>query len=162
MFYSCLDESNSHTFQTITVIPDGQSDVEVQLIAKKYVERGGSLTLACKHNVPLEKIYKVTWLKANNKFFEYINGRQPPYRNFSVAGAEIDVRKFLPCNSISSKWHSYVFSYPSSRNQIRMKLRWNSMTLTRRGFTVARWASNRRFSRKHPTRSKFMFFVSRA
>jgi hypothetical protein len=80
-------------FTDTFVILDGQSDVEVQLIAKKYVERGGSLTLTCKHNVPLEKIYKVTWLKGNNKVFEYINGRLPPYRNFTVAGCEIDVRR---------------------------------------------------------------------
>lgn len=71
---------------------DGQSDVEVDLIAKKYVERGSSVTLICKHNVEPEKLYKVTWLKGNSKVFEYINGRQPPYRNFSVPGAEIDVR----------------------------------------------------------------------
>lgn len=73
---------------------DGQSDVEVEvdLIAKKYVERGSSVTLICKHNVEPEKLYKVTWLKGSGKVFEYINGRQPPYRNFSVPGAEIDVR----------------------------------------------------------------------
>lgn len=73
-------------------ISDGQSDVEVELIAKKYVERGSSVILYCKHNVEAQKIYKVTWLKNGNKVFEYINGRQPPYRNFSVAGGEIDVR----------------------------------------------------------------------
>lgn len=75
---------------------DGQSDVEVEvdLIAKKYVERGSSVTLICKHNVEPEKLYKVTWLKGSGKVFEYINGRQPPYRNFSVPGAEIDVRSF--------------------------------------------------------------------
>jgi hypothetical protein len=60
-------------------------------MTKKYIERGGSLTLTCKHNVEQEKLYKVTWLKSNSKIFEYINGRQPPYRNFSVPGADIDV-----------------------------------------------------------------------
>lgn len=79
-----MDFSSSH-------FADGQSDVEVDLIAKKYVERGTSLTLICKHNVEPERLYKVTWLKGNGKVFEYINGRQPPYRNFSVPGAEIDV-----------------------------------------------------------------------
>lgn len=73
---------------------DGQSDVEVDLIAKKYVERGSSITLICKHNVEAEKLYKVSWLKGGSKIFEYINGREPPYRNFSVPGAEIDVRCF--------------------------------------------------------------------
>lgn len=75
-------------------IIDGQSDIEVGLIASKYVERGTSLTLVCKHNVEPEKVYKVTWLKSMSKVFEYINGRQPPYRNFTVPGAEIDVREF--------------------------------------------------------------------
>lgn len=74
---------------------DGQSDVEVDLIAKKYVERGSSVTLICKHNVEPEKLYKVTWLKGNSKVFEYINGRLPPYRNFSVPGAEIDVSWYV-------------------------------------------------------------------
>lgn len=85
----------AHFLIAITLpFTDGQSDVEVQLKAKKFIERGGSLTLTCKHNVPLEKIYKVTWLKGNGKIFEYINGREPPYRNFTVPGAEIDVRIF--------------------------------------------------------------------
>ncbi|CAO1392575.1 unnamed protein product [Diamesa serratosioi] len=70
---------------------NGQSDVEVELIAKRYVEKGSSLTLLCKHNVIPAILYKVSWLKnSGNKFFEYINGRSPPYRNFSIAGAEID------------------------------------------------------------------------
>ncbi|CAO1390958.1 unnamed protein product, partial [Diamesa tonsa] len=70
---------------------NGQSDVEVELIAKRYVEKGSSLTLHCKHNVIPAILYKVSWLKnSGNKFFEYINGRSPPYRNFTIAGAEID------------------------------------------------------------------------
>ncbi|CRK92440.1 CLUMA_CG006007, isoform A [Clunio marinus] len=72
---------------------NGQSDVEVEVIAKKYVERGSTVTLICKHNVEPERLYKVTWLKGNGKVFEYINGRQPPYRNFTVPGAEIDFQK---------------------------------------------------------------------
>lgn len=88
-------QSSSVSSFTFFFFPsDGQSDVEVDLIAKKYVERGSSVTLICKHNVEPEKLYKVTWLKGNGKVFEYINGRQPPYRNFSVPGAEIDVRQF--------------------------------------------------------------------
>lgn len=81
----------------LILLSDGQSEVEVDLIAKKYIERGSSVTLICKHNVEPEKLYKVTWLKGNGKVFEYINGRQPPYRNFSVPGAEIDVRQFEKC-----------------------------------------------------------------
>jgi hypothetical protein len=91
-------------------------------MAKKYVERDGSLTLTCKHNVPLEKIYKVTWLKGSGKIFEYINGREPPYRNFSVPGAEIDVREFIASNSIGGH-HSLISVFCSSKNQIITKSR---------------------------------------
>lgn len=34
----------------------------------------------------------MTWLKNGNKIFEYINGRSPPFRNFTILGAVIDVR----------------------------------------------------------------------
>lgn len=78
---------------TFLPITDGQSDVEVELIAKKYVERGSSVTLYCKHNVEPEKLYKVTWLKGIGKVFEYITGRDPPYRNYTVPGAEIDFQR---------------------------------------------------------------------
>lgn len=64
------------------------------------MERGSTLTLICKHNVEAEKVYKVSWLKGHSKMFEYINGRQPPYRNFSVAGAEIDVRQLACFNNM--------------------------------------------------------------
>lgn len=107
-------------------VSDGQSDVEVDLIAKKYVERGSSVTLYCKHNVEPEKLYKVTWLKNGNKVFEYINGRQPPYRNFSVAGGEIDVSwlgplKIRSFNSIFSL-SPIIEQFPkSNQNEVTLK-----------------------------------------
>lgn len=105
---------------------DGQSDVEVNLIAKKYVERGGSLILACKHNVEQDKLYKVTWLKSSSKIFEYIKSREPPYRNFTVPGADIDVRcqchmKFNIQQSILIIFILLPFPSFSFRNQIKMK-----------------------------------------
>lgn len=41
---------------------------------------------------------QVTWLKVEKgKFFEFINGRNPPFRNSTIEGAEIDVsRRKLP------------------------------------------------------------------
>ncbi|KAG4077816.1 hypothetical protein HA402_013750 [Bradysia odoriphaga] len=72
---------------------DGQSDVEVHLVVRKYVEKGSSVTLQCEHNVPEKILYKVTWLKIGmGKFFQYINGRNPPFRNFSIPGAEVDTK----------------------------------------------------------------------
>ena len=35
--------------------------------------------------------FQVTWLKNDHKIFEYINGRNPPYRNFTIPGGVIDV-----------------------------------------------------------------------
>ena len=38
----------------------------------------------------------MTWLKNGlGKFFEYINRRNPPFRNFTIPGAEIDVSKIF-------------------------------------------------------------------
>lgn len=75
------------------------------------------MTLICKHNVEAEKLYKVTWLKGGGKVFEYINGRQPPYRNFSVPGAEINVKR---STARPMKLDTNILAY-SSRNQINTK-----------------------------------------
>ncbi|XP_017845189.1 uncharacterized protein LOC108601774 [Drosophila busckii] len=70
---------------------NGQSDVEVKLVVPRWVERGNSATFECRHNVIKEILFKVTWLKVDKgKFFEFINGRNPPFRNSSIEGAEID------------------------------------------------------------------------
>ncbi|XP_067616425.1 uncharacterized protein beat-VII [Eurosta solidaginis] len=70
---------------------NGQSELEVQLVVPRYVERGSSATMQCRHNVRPEILYKVTWLKVDKgKFFEFINGRNPPFRNTSIGGGEID------------------------------------------------------------------------
>ncbi|XP_023036066.1 uncharacterized protein LOC6651469 [Drosophila willistoni] len=70
---------------------NGQSDLEVQLVVPRYVERGSSATFKCRHNVQPEILFKVTWLKVDKgKFFEFINGRNPPFRNSTIEGAEID------------------------------------------------------------------------
>ncbi|XP_030370904.1 uncharacterized protein LOC115621400 [Scaptodrosophila lebanonensis] len=70
---------------------NGQSDLDVQLVVPRYVERGSSATFKCRHNVRPEILFKVTWLKVDKgKFFEFINGRNPPFRNFTIDGAEID------------------------------------------------------------------------
>lgn len=50
--------------------------------------------------------FQVTWLKNGNKIFEYINGRNPPYRNFTIPGAVIDVRTWASSSSSSYFWAS--------------------------------------------------------
>ncbi|KFB37998.1 AGAP013021-PA-like protein [Anopheles sinensis] len=74
----------------------GQSTVNVQLVVKKYVERGSAVALYCENDVLPDILYKVTFLKEGSKIFEYIKGRSPPYRNYSIAGAEIDWKKVTP------------------------------------------------------------------
>ncbi|XP_065075386.1 uncharacterized protein beat-VII [Ochlerotatus camptorhynchus] len=77
----------------IDVQTSGQSVVNVQLVVKKYAERGSDVTLYCENDAAPDIVYKVTFLKGENKIFEYIKGRNPPYRNYSIAGAEIDWKK---------------------------------------------------------------------
>uniref|UniRef100_A0A182Q9I8 Ig-like domain-containing protein n=1 Tax=Anopheles farauti TaxID=69004 RepID=A0A182Q9I8_9DIPT len=74
----------------------GQSTVNVQLVVKKYVERGSPVALYCENDVLPDILYKVTFLKEDSKIFEYIKGRSPPYRNYSIPGAEIDWKKVTP------------------------------------------------------------------
>ncbi|XP_049543133.1 uncharacterized protein LOC125955865 [Anopheles darlingi] len=75
---------------------NGQSPVNVQLEVKKYVERGSAVELDCENDVLPDILYKVTFLKEDSKIFEYIKGRSPPYRNYSIPGAEIDWKKVTP------------------------------------------------------------------
>lgn len=63
-----------------------------------------------------------------SKIFEYINGRQPPYRNFSVPGAEIDVSRAKSksenkFNSIfSSLFHVPRLKFPkSNQHEVTLK-----------------------------------------
>lgn len=46
---------------------------------------------------------QVAWLRSSeHKFFEFINNRDPPYRNFSTPGADIDVSSQLLRLSVDS------------------------------------------------------------
>ncbi|XP_063705124.1 uncharacterized protein LOC134834407 [Culicoides brevitarsis] len=79
----------------VTILPyhetSGQSDFTIELHVQKYVEKGSSVTLFCEHTVADEDLYKVTWFKNSGyKLFEYIKGRTPPFRNFTIPGGEID------------------------------------------------------------------------
>ncbi|XP_055617439.1 uncharacterized protein LOC129762865 [Toxorhynchites rutilus septentrionalis] len=80
----------------ILVQTNCQSVVNVQLVVKKYVERGSAVALYCENDASPDILYKVTFLKGSSKIFEYIKGRNPPYRNFSIPGAEIDWKKVSP------------------------------------------------------------------
>lgn len=55
IWYSCIN----HFWFFFLLFADGQTEVQVTLTAKKYVEKGSSVTLYCDHNVPQDILYKV-------------------------------------------------------------------------------------------------------
>ncbi|XKL63122.1 hypothetical protein PGB90_005486 [Kerria lacca] len=63
---------------------------DVSLLAPRYVMVNGTASLYCKHNVKEDQVHKVEWLRGGNKIYQFIKGRNPPYNNFSIAGADID------------------------------------------------------------------------
>lgn len=51
---------NKNVFLCVAVLfADGHANVEVQLITKKYAEKGSSVSFFCNHNVDLDILYKV-------------------------------------------------------------------------------------------------------
>ncbi|XP_061392229.1 uncharacterized protein LOC133327683 [Musca vetustissima] len=71
-------------------LADGHTEANVQLIVPRYVERGTSATLECLHDVDPSVLFKVSWFREEMKFFEYVSGRKPPFKNFTLEGATID------------------------------------------------------------------------
>lgn len=53
--------SNFFPFFIFVFFADGYSDIEARLVlARKYVEKGSSVTLYCEHNVDPKILYKVS------------------------------------------------------------------------------------------------------
>lgn len=50
----------SSLFHSIFV--DGYSDIDAQLVVRKYIEKGSSVTMYCEHNVDPKILYKVSIL----------------------------------------------------------------------------------------------------
>ncbi|KAG8222089.1 hypothetical protein J437_LFUL000534 [Ladona fulva] len=68
---------------------------EVELRAPSFVIRGGSALLRCDHEVDTALLHKVEWLKdGDTKLFQFVRGRNPPFRNFTTPGATLDL--FFP------------------------------------------------------------------
>lgn len=65
--------------------------IHVSLRAPRYVMMGGSASLYCDYDVDEDQVHKVEWLRGEHKIYQYVRGRNPPYRNFSITGADIDV-----------------------------------------------------------------------
>jgi hypothetical protein len=63
----------------------------VELLLPRYVTSGGSAELQCDYSVHKDQLHRVEWIRNGKKVFQYVNGRIPPFRNYSVPGAELDV-----------------------------------------------------------------------
>ncbi|KAG8290327.1 hypothetical protein J6590_084829 [Homalodisca vitripennis] len=62
----------------------------VELRAPRYVSFGNSALLKCDYSVPEDELHKVEWLHQNRKIWQYVKGRNPPFRNYSTTGSVID------------------------------------------------------------------------
>ncbi|XP_013103892.2 uncharacterized protein LOC106084618 isoform X1 [Stomoxys calcitrans] len=91
---SCLGlftpKSIGHAVSRRLFVVEGHTEAEVQLNVPRYVERGTNATLECLHDVDPSVLFKVSWFREETKFFEYVKGRKPPFKNFSMDGATID------------------------------------------------------------------------
>lgn len=65
------------------------------LRAPRYVMVNGTATLKCEYDVNENQVYKVEWLKGGNKIYQFIKGRNPPFNNFTIVGADIDVSRLV-------------------------------------------------------------------
>ncbi|RZF40427.1 hypothetical protein LSTR_LSTR011197 [Laodelphax striatellus] len=62
----------------------------VELRAPRYVSLGSSAILKCDYSVSHEMVHKVEWLRHGKKIFQYVKGRRPPFRNYTIPGAHMD------------------------------------------------------------------------
>ncbi|KAG7306183.1 hypothetical protein JYU34_008780 [Plutella xylostella] len=76
----------------ICVVPvRGATEVRVELQLQRWAARGGSVRLRCVHDVPPPLLDTVVFLRHGAKLFQYIRGRKPPYRNFTIPGAVLNI-----------------------------------------------------------------------
>ncbi|XP_065336639.1 uncharacterized protein LOC135937414 isoform X1 [Cloeon dipterum] len=73
-------------------LSEGSVQFHVSLRVPRFVEMGGSVLLFCEHSVAREQLHKIEWLRDGRKLFQFVRGRQPPYRNFTTPGAQLDWR----------------------------------------------------------------------
>ncbi|KAL0280495.1 UNVERIFIED_CONTAM: hypothetical protein PYX00_001765 [Menopon gallinae] len=59
----------------------------------RFVEKGHSAVLKCDYTLSLNELYKVEWRRNGRKVFQFIKGRRPPFRNFTMPGGTVDVSK---------------------------------------------------------------------
>ncbi|XP_025412319.1 uncharacterized protein LOC112684833 isoform X2 [Sipha flava] len=71
-------------------ISDCKDLFELSAIVPRYAKLGETVVLRCNHTVADNQLYKVQWTKSNDKLFQYIRGRVPPFINHTIPGAKID------------------------------------------------------------------------
>ncbi|KAL2728858.1 junctional adhesion molecule 2A-like, partial [Vespula squamosa] len=70
----------------IIFLLDAICAVHVQLIAPRYVKSGSTATLYCNHSVPEDELYKIEFIKDDEKIFQYIKERNPPFVTPGING----------------------------------------------------------------------------
>jgi hypothetical protein len=77
------------------------SRFNVELKLPRYVMVGESALLKCEYSVKMEHLHRVEWMRNGKKIFQFVQGRTPPFRNFSIPGAELDVSSNdVVCSSV--------------------------------------------------------------
>lgn len=79
---------------------------KIELRMPRYVERGHSATLKCDYELSLDQIHKVEFLKNGKKMFQFVRGRNPPFKNYTVKGATLDVSIYY-----ITKWSLFIFGF---------------------------------------------------
>lgn len=76
----------------IIFLLDAICAVHVQLIAPRYVKSGSTATLYCNHSVPEDELYKIEFIKDDEKIFQYIKERNPPFVIPGINGVFMEVK----------------------------------------------------------------------
>lgn len=64
--------------------------VHVQLVAPRYVKFRSTATLYCNHSVPDNELYKIEFIKDDEKIFQYVKERNPPYMAPGASGVNME------------------------------------------------------------------------
>lgn len=105
-------------------IPGAIASIErLELIMPRYAIRGGDVILKCDHSVPPEQLHKVEWQKGGTKIFQYIKGRNPPFRSFPTAGAELNVSFILTFSTfnVAILFNFFLVPFLTSSSSTRHK-----------------------------------------
>ncbi|XP_072155792.1 uncharacterized protein [Bemisia tabaci] len=84
-------------------------NVNVTFRAPRYVLFGDRAPLYCEYDVAIEALHKVEWLKNNKKIFQFVRGRNPPFKIYPHNldnGATLDG----PACAVVQHWQPCVYT----------------------------------------------------